>query len=271
MSEYKLVDVHAHLSHKLFCDDIDALINSCRSQGVCVISNGTDYSSNRFCLDLSKKYKWVVFAALGIYPVEALYNMGVEVCSNYQIEKFCLEDEIHFIEDQARAKNIIAIGEIGLDGHSLDESTYQKQEEIFVRLSKIGIDNDLVLIVHSRKMESRCLKLLESLNAKKVIMHCYCGNVAEAVEYAKKYGWMFSLPVTTPTHSKLSVLAKRMDISNLLLETDSPYLSGIKGQRNTPLSIKQTLDYLCKIKNQTQDKIAENLFSNFIKTFGSVF
>ncbi len=271
MSDWKLLDVHAHMSHVSFSSDIDEVISECISKQVAVISNGTDKSSNQFSLKLATKYKGIVYPAMGIYPVEALYNMGYPIEDlSYSPEQFDLEDQIDFINQAAKDHKIIAIGEIGMDGHSLKEDTYDRQEEVFIRLARIGIDNDLPLIVHSRKMESKTLGVLEKLHASKVIMHCFCGNVSEACEYAKKYNWMFSLPVTTPNHSKLSVLCKRLDIENILLETDSPYLNIERGVRNTPVNIIKTLNYLSQVKGISQAQVQEILLTNFKKLFPHV-
>ena len=271
MREWNYIDVHAHMSHERFSLDIDEVIKECRENKVAVICNGTDASSNLASLDLASKYKGTVYPAMGIYPVEALYNMGESISqAGYTPQKFDLEAQIEFIDQSASSHKLIAIGEIGMDAHSLGEDSYKKQEELFVRLASIGIKNDLCLIVHSRKMESKTLKVLEDLKAPRVIMHCYCGNVSEALSYSQRYGWMFSLPVTTPTHSKLSVLCKRLDPKNILLETDSPYLNIDRGIRNSPVNIIKTFDYISKVKQISPTTLQEILMENFNRVFSYV-
>ncbi len=76
--------------------------------------------------------------------------------------------------------------------------------------------------------------------------------------------------MTTPNHSKVAVLCKRLDIENILLETDSPYLNIERGVRNTPVNIIKTLNYLSQVKGISQAQVQEILLTNFKKLFPHV-
>ena len=87
-----------------------------------------------FVLEMASEFD-IVKAAIGIYPVEAVQNiLPDDFPLNY--EKFSVDEEIDFIKSLAQQKKIHAVGECGLDGHWLDESTYAEQERVFILLEE---------------------------------------------------------------------------------------------------------------------------------------
>src|SRR3989338_2639153 len=108
-----LIDVHAHLYNEKFKDILPKIIDECKLNKVQqIINNGLNFQSNLNSLNLAKKYN-IIKAALGLYPLEA-----------EKITKEEFDNIVKLISDNS--KNIIAIGEIGLDGkyginHELQE------------------------------------------------------------------------------------------------------------------------------------------------------
>ena len=151
------VDVHTHLTHPEFQNDTQATIERAEKQGLkAIVVNGLDPQSNRQVLELSRQYP-TVKAALGIYPIEAV-NEILPPDFKFPLQHFSVRQEIDFIADVARAGELIAIGECGMDGFHLDPSTFPRQEEVFIELLSIAQKNDIPVIVHSRKCEARILE-----------------------------------------------------------------------------------------------------------------
>src|SRR5690348_2857967 len=104
------VDVHTHLTHKQFEHDYKEVLQRAKDVGLgAVVINGLGKSSNRQILELAHSYP-IVKAALGIYPIEAAQDvLGSEF--TLTVEKFSLSDEIEFIREKAKNKDIVAVGE----------------------------------------------------------------------------------------------------------------------------------------------------------------
>jgi len=147
-----LVDVHCHLTDEKFDEDRDEVV----ARAGIIITSGTDKEDNREVLKLAKKYKNVK-VALGFHP-------------GYLIDKKekDIEKEIEFISKQ----KIDAIGEIGLD---FVYEQKEKQEKYFRMLLEVAKKKDLPVIIHSRLAERKCVEILEEMEMKKVVMHCFCG------------------------------------------------------------------------------------------------
>ncbi len=244
-----LVDVHTHLDFPEFKEDLSDLIKRLNNMGfVKLITNGTDPTSNRAIIELSKKHK-IIEPALGMYPSTAIK------LSDGEIDK-----ELKFIE---KIKPI-AIGEVGLDNHRV--GNLQKQKEVLTKLVRLSMKLDIPLIVHSRKAEEETIDLLESLKAKRVVMHCFSGN-SKLTERGVKNGWMFSVPsmvIKSKTYRKLS---KRVPLSQILTETDSPFLSPVEGKRNDPSTIKDSIKKIAELKEISPEELEKIIYLNFQRTF----
>jgi TatD DNase family protein len=264
MSYY--VDVHTHLSHSLFAKDWQKVIELAQASGLrAIVSNGLGKASNRAVLEMAAKFT-IVKAAVGIYPVEAVQNiLPDDFPLNY--EKFSVDTEIDFIKDLAQQKKIHAVGECGLDGHWLDESTYAEQERVFIQLARIAKDNNLPLIVHSRKCESKVVEILAAEEVKKVNMHCWGGKTALAVESASRYGWSFSIPPVALRHSGFQKLVRLLPLESLLTETDAPYLAHERNTRNDPKNVLHTVKLIAQIKELSLEQTRAAIWDNYCKLF----
>src|SRR3989344_5642757 len=107
------IDVHAHLDHQRYRDDLDSVIQSCRKNHVQVITCGVNKESNRRVLEISKTYPDVVNAALGMYPLDIIGMNRDDSYSGTIPSSFLVDEELTFISKQKA--HIIAISEVGLD------------------------------------------------------------------------------------------------------------------------------------------------------------
>src|SRR3989344_8075177 len=142
-----LVDVHCHLDHEDFQNDLDEVIKRCREKKLTAISNGVNHESNLKVLELSKKHNDAVKAAIGVYPTDM-----VELNENE------FQDELDFIKKNK--DKIIAIGEVGMDLKEIKD--LKLQQERFFKIIEMCEKIKKPLIVHSRKAEKEVVDALES-------------------------------------------------------------------------------------------------------------
>src|SRR3989344_1527057 len=140
-----------------------------------IVVNGTNHEQNILILDLAKKYPEIK-PALGIYPLDAL-----------KLSDNKIDEEINFIIKNK--DKIIAIGEVGLDLKEENlHKTLDKQKINLTKFVNLAIKLSKPVIIHSRKAELHTIELLEQLNVKKVIMHCFSGKMS-LVDRIVKNGW----------------------------------------------------------------------------------
>src|SRR3989344_5319416 len=246
------IDVHCHLD---LCGDINSIIKKCEENGVGrILTHGVDKRTNKMALELQKRHE-IVGACLGIYPEDALRMKDSDI-----------EGELDFI--RKNEEKILAIGEIGLDFKDiLGEKDKEKQLRTFVELVKRALEINKPVIVHSRKAEKECIEVLERLNARKVIMHCFSGNMA-LVERIKDNGWYLSIPGNVTFSEHFQSVVKNIKIENLLCETDSPFLHPIKGKRdNDPSNVIESYKKIAEIKEISLQKCENQIEKNYRKIF----
>ena len=250
MNKFYFVDTHAHITKKDY-KDINKIVYDAFSNGVeYIINSGSDAKSNKEILKLSQKYK-NMYITLGIHPHEA---------NNYK------EKDILFIKKHLNNKKVVAIGEIGID-YYYGRDTKQEQIKLFELQLQIAEENNLPVVIHARDSHEDVLNCLKKYKVKAVI-HSYSDNL----DYAKKYtkeGYLLGINgILTFKNSNLNEVLKEISVNNIILETDSPYLSPVplRGKQNEPKNIKIIAESLSKIYNfdlKELAKITNKNVSNF--------
>lgn len=260
------VDVHTHLTHEYFKNDWQEVIERAQHTGLsAIVVNGLEPNSNREILKLSEIYT-EIYPALGIYPTEAVNHLLEE--KDLHGPRFAVDDEINFIAQMAKIGKCAAIGECGLDGYMVGEQTFEEQERVFVRLIEIAKTHDLPLIIHTRKREKRAMEILKYHQVSRVNFHCYTGRVKWALKEAEEQGWYFSIPANARRNESFIKMLKELPDTQILTETDAPYLGPVRGERNEPKNVTGTVEFFAELRGLEQDEAKEMIWANFCRLFG---
>lgn len=245
------VDTHCHIFSEDY-DAIDDVMNNCREANISkIINSGINMMTNKEALVLSKKYK-NMYITLGIHPEDA---------ENYK------EEDLLFIKDNLCNEKVVAIGEIGLDYH-YEGYNKEKQIELFRKQLKIASEYNLPVVIHSRDATKDTIDILNEYNVKGVI-HSFSGSYETACIYIKM-GFLLGINgVITFKNCNLKDVIKRIDISNLVLETDSPYLTPVpfRGKRNEPKYIVDIAEFVANIKGISIDELSKISNENVKRVF----
>ena len=247
-----LVDVHAHIYYNYFKEKLDEIVKRAEKNNfVAIINAGINQETNKEVLELSKKFS-ILKASLGLYPLEAL-----------KLNDENIEKDLNFI---LKNKNkIISIGEVGLD-YNYIKNENSRQKEIFQKVINLAEKTKLPIVVHSRKAESDCIEMLESSKIKKIIMHSFSGSM-KLVKKIEDNGWFLSIPANIQYSTQFQNIVDKVTMSQLLTETDSPYLSPIKNTVNEPSNITNSIKKISEIKKLDKDEVEKIIFMNFQKVF----
>lgn len=221
-------DTHCHIFKEYY--DVDEIMKSILEDDSVnfIINNSVDYKTALEVLKYSKKYKKSYFA-IGLHPQENLND----------IDKI-----LNLIEKNLDNPKFLAIGEIGLDYYN---STNDRniQQQIFQKQLDLAQKYNIPVIIHSREATQDTLNILKKYSVKGII-HCFSGSEEIAKEYINM-GFLLGIGgVVTFKNCKLIDTLKNIGIDNIVLETDSPYLTPNPYRKNTndPRYIKYIAEFL---------------------------
>lgn len=261
-----LADVHCHLDHARFKNDLDQVIERARQAGVkSIITSGVNSTTNRLVLEIAAKYD-IVNASFGLYPIDAL----AKELENGEADGFVRDTESIDVDKELdwikkNKEKCIAIGECGLDYHWVTGKE-KEQQKIFQKVIDLVEKINKPLIVHSRKAELDAVEMLESSNVKKVVMHCFHGS-KKLILRAADNGWFFSIPPNITRLQHFQMMIDLVSLNQVLTETDAPYLSPFPGQRNESAFVVETIKKIAEIKSFTPEEVANNLWLNYTIVF----
>ncbi|MDR1245185.1 MAG: TatD family hydrolase [Endomicrobium sp.] len=251
-----IIDTHAHLSDEKFDKDRNVVIERAFNTGVkkiIEISCEPQYWDK--ALELSKHNN--IFVAFGIHPND--------------VEKVSAED-YKKLEFLIQEKKCVAAGEIGLDYHyDSSEQTAVLQKELFATQLNLATKFNKPVIIHSREANEDVVSILKSLKIiPKGVIHCFSGTPQEAKEFVD-LGFLIGIdgPVTYKKSEALKETVLEIELNNLLVETDCPYLSPQKyrGERNEPSYVVETLKEIAAIKNILFEEASKITTQNAVKLF----
>lgn len=246
-----IIDTHCHIYNSEM-ENTEEIIKKAAEHDIHMILNGTDPLSNMEILELSGKYE-NVHAALGY-----LYPFADEVT----------DEDISLLDKQLENNEVIAVGEIGIDYYHKKDNK-DKQKELFEEMLNLAQKHSLPVIVHSRKAMQDTFDILKRHDVAGS-MHCYQGSAEMAKEFIK-LGFYIGIagPVTHTNNKKTRRMLKKMGIENILVETDSPYLSPQekKGEKNTPLNLKYIIRKISEELEMKEDNVAKITAENAKKLF----
>ncbi len=217
-----IIDTHCHIYNSEM-ENAEEIIKEAAKNDMHIILNGTNPKSNKEVLELSSKYE-NAHGALGY-----LYTLADEIT----------DEDISLLDKQLENDEIIAVGEIGLDYYHTKDNK-DNQMVLFEKMLNIAEKHDLPVIVHSRKSMQDTFDILKRHDVVGSL-HCYQGSAEMAHEFIK-LGFYIGIggPVTHVNNKKIRKMLKEIDISHMLVETDSPYLTPQekRGEKNTSLNLK---------------------------------
>ncbi len=258
----KFVDAHVHLSDPEYESHIDKIIEDAeKSSVVAMVSNSMNLQTSLQSIKLAEKYPKLVYAALGIHP----WNVK-ELAPNE------LEQTANLIENHKQHREIVAIGEIGLDYKYLKggkKELLTLQYEVFSKMLHISEKLSLPTIIHSRGTTQEIVDMLTSYNIKKVLLHWFSQPISLLSKIVER-GYYITEGPPTLFASHIQDIVRQIPLTHLLTETDGPvkyFRPPFKGEMTTPAFIPIVVDAIAKIRQQDKIEVATQVFKNFVDFF----
>lgn len=245
-----MIDSHAHIVKEYYSDILE-LVKELQQKNVkCVINCSTSIESCHEVLELSKKTDRYLLPALGIHP---------ETKSDF--------NRVEELDELVKNNNPIAIGEIGLDYYWTKDNK-EEQKQLFINQLNIADKYNLPILVHTRDSIQDTFDILKERKLRGII-HCYSGSYEMAKEFIK-LGYKLGIGgVLTFKNSKLYEVIEKISLNDIVLETDSPFLSPepLRGKQNNPYNIYYVAKKIAEIKNVSLEEVLEQTTKNISEVF----
>ena len=252
-----IFDTHAHYDDDAFDEDRDALLAGMQEAGVeSIVNIGASMASSKRSLELAKKYPFI-YAAVGVHPDE----VGE-----------LTEEKLQQLKEWSMHEKVKAIGEIGLD-YYWDKEGHDLQKHWFMRQMELAHERKLPMIVHSREAAKDTLDMVAAAKPLNLsgIIHCYSYSVEQAREYLNM-GYYLGIGgvLTFKNAKKLKEVAEYAPLSQIVLETDCPYLAPVpfRGKRNDSSKLRYVAEELAAIKQMSVEEVIRITNENGKKLYG---
>jgi TatD DNase family protein len=252
-----LIDTHSHIYSEEFDADIADAIERSKNAGIKhIILPNVDSESLPRMLALEANYPDYCSAAIGLHPTS--------VKSDFQ-------NELAIVKSELERRKYIAVGEIGIDLY-WDKTFLNKQIICFQQQIEWALEYNLPVIIHIRDSFRETMNALQPYKNKGLtgVFHSFTGTLIEAEEMLEFGGFLLGINgIVTFKNSGLAEIVSKIDIQNIILETDSPYLSPTpyRGKRNESAFLTLICKKAAEIYGLSSDEVSEITTQNSLKLF----
>lgn len=252
-----LIDTHSHIYSTDFIHDRDEIIQRAYSSDVRkIILPNIDSSSVKNLLDMVDTYPHICFPLMGLHPTSVNYD--------YQ-------EELQVVEYWLKKRKFYGIGEIGIDLY-WETSFLEEQTHAFRFQLNLAREYQLPIVIHVRDSFEQVYNVLLEEKDKNLtgVFHSFSGTLEQA-QLVIDLGFKIGVNgIITFKKSGLDEVISKIDPSNLLLETDSPYLTPVpfRGKRNESSYLVHIAQKIADLHQMTVGEIAKITTENARKLFG---
>ncbi len=253
-----LIDTHAHIYDSAFDEDRENMLERAKNLNI-----GQIWMPN-----CNTETIPMMYAVEKLNPQAYLPMMGLHPC--YVDENY--KDEMAKIKHELSQRKFCMIGEIGLDFY-WDLAHVQQQEQVFVEQLGLARQYNLPICIHSRSSKdgdlnaiSRCVELIKANKFTDIrgIFHCFSGNYEDA-KAVLAIGFKLGIGgVATFKNGGLADYLKQVPITEIVLETDAPYLAPVphRGKRNEAAYIDIIAQKVADIYEISKDAVMKQTYKN---------
>jgi TatD DNase family protein len=250
------IDTHAHIYSEEFAHDREDVLSYCKEIGVArIYMPNVDHTSVDAMLEVEHKH-----------PDQCMAMMGLHPCS----VKKDFEKELYRVEEWLSKRKFAAIGEMGTDLY-WDKTHWEQQTEAFRIQIGWAKKYKLPVVIHCRESMDQTIELLTPLVDEKLrgVFHCFSGSFEQAKKITSMGFYLGLGGVATFKNGGLDKVIPDLDLENLVLETDSPYLAPVphRGKRNSPEYIPMIAQKISELKKITLEELKSITTTNAMRLF----
>ena len=250
-----MIDSHCHLTAPQFDTDRDTVIERARQAGVSpIVTISDEIGDLPKCQALCKRHNDLFYSA-GVHPHHA---------------KTWRPEFLDLIRTATQDPKCCAIGEIGLDYH-YDFSPRDMQQKVFEAQLALAKELNLPAVVHCREAVEDVWAIVNHVKPQQLVIHC-CTERWEDVKRFVEAGYFLSFTgiATYPKSDDVRETIKHCPISQLMVETDAPFLAPIphRGKRCEPAYVLEVAKCVAMVKGLSVEEVDRVTSENAVQFFG---
>ncbi len=251
------IDTHCHLFLKEFEADAEQVVEkSVKANVTKMVLPNVDSSTISLLLQLYKKFPENLFPAIGVHPCSVKENF---------------QDELLFHHKYLEVNEFVAIGEVGIDLYW--DKTHFKEQVIALEIQiQWALEHNLPIILHSRESFDEVYNIVKNYKNLRGVFHAFSGSHEQGMKVVDLGFYLGIGGVVTFKNSNLANEIMSIPLENIILETDSPYLTPApyRGKRNDPSNIPLIAKKLADIYTVSIEEIEEITTHNALKLFNKI-
>jgi len=250
------IDTHTHLYSEEFNEDRITSINNAMEKGVSKFyMPNVDSASIEGMLALEVHFPEHCYPMMGLHPCS--------VKGNYR-------DELEIVKRWLDLRRFSAIGEIGIDLY-WDKTFIKEQELAFREQIFWALEYNYTVVIHCRNAFDEIFSILKSYDRlPKGIFHCFSGDFIQAEKILSLGNFKLGIGgVVTFKNSGLDKVVEQLNIHDIVLETDAPYLAPVphRGKRNESAYLPLVAEKIAQLKNISIEEVASITSKNALEIF----
>lgn len=249
------IDSHCHLNFPELAENLEQVLENMRRNDV----------SHALCVGVSLE-RFPEVRALAEQHGNLYASVGVHPDHEMDAEPGQAQ-----LEQLAQHPRVVAVGETGLDYFRLKGDLEWQRERFRTHIRAARAVNK-PLIIHTREAVADTLRLMREEGAGEAggVMHCFTESM-QVAEAAMEMGFYISFSgiVTFKNAVALKEVARRIPLSRMLIETDSPYLAPVpfRGKTNQPAFVKHVAEEIAALRGVSAGEIGRATSENFHRLF----
>lgn len=256
------IDTHTHLYDEQFHEDLSRVVDRATGAGVTrMMLPAIDSESHESLVAATRAYPDRFFAMMGLHPTSVNEN------PRWREE---LETVVRYLENPPM--KFYGIGETGLDLYWSRD--YLKEQEESLRFQiELSLKYALPIVVHNRDAFDETIRVFSDYKSRGVrgVFHSFCGTIEQYRIMRELGDFRFGIGgVVTYKKSQVATVVPGMELEDIVLETDSPYLTPVpyRGKRNESSYVPYVAAKIAELKGIPVEKVAETTTENAIRLFG---
>jgi TatD DNase family protein len=251
-----LIDTHSHIYLGEFNEDRqDAMERADKAGIVKILMPAIDSGTHENMLNTERRFAKNCLSMMGLHPCSVKENSS---------------SELAIVEDHLAKRKFIAVGETGLDFY-WDVAFRDQQYDAFQLQIGLALQHDIPVVIHSRNSIDECIDTIRKHQQGKLrgVFHCFSGSFEQAQQIIDLGFYLGIGGVITFKNAGLDKVIKDIDLKQVILETDAPYLAPVpfRGKRNEPAYINYVAKKLADIKEMSVEEVAAITTTNAKKLF----
>jgi TatD DNase family protein len=220
------------------------------------IGAGYGYEDNQKTLAIAQANPGI-YCAIGMHPHDA---------------KLVTDENFAALRTLYDDPKVRAVGEIGLDYHYMN-SPASVQQEVLARFVRLAVQLKKPIVVHDRDCGTECVDIVRVQGGAAVggMVHCFTGSMELAQAYLELgYFVSFTGIITFKKSDALREVVKRVPLTRMLIETDSPFLTPIphRGKKNEPAFVRHVAECVAQVKGVGVEEVGRVTSENAARLFG---